>query len=141
MNINEIRMKWARETIGDDSINLAAEKTGIAHTSLSRYLSNGRLASDTVIAIARAYGLNAITALVDTKYLTEEDTRVYQVQINLDLAEDEELVDQILKRIKAGKAAPSASAPEAFTTPLEVVVEDKYAAKTTDIPKDAEYEQ
>ena len=65
---------WVMTLIGADSLREAGRKIGASSSTISRQLERGKLQPETVIALCRAYGRSPVDGLVETGYLTVEDT-------------------------------------------------------------------
>lgn len=61
--------KWFKRITNDASGRTAATEAGIAIATLNRQLGKNELSAETVIALARAYGVAPVAALVQTGYL------------------------------------------------------------------------
>lgn len=73
-------------------------KTDIANSTIAHQYRAGQLSATTVIAIARAYGVNVIQALVDTKYIDPDDAILPDAP-DVRLLEDRVLVAELARRI------------------------------------------
>lgn len=111
MNLSE----WYRRTVGDDSINQAAEHAGIQQATLNRQLKSGKLTPETVVAVARAYGKSAVKALLIQGLLRRDDVAVFARVEALESASDREIADEVWRRLT--KDEPGAH--PVFDEPLE----------------------
>lgn len=112
MSISE----WIASIVGTDSDREIARKTGVPQATLSRQRKAG-FAPATVVAIARGYGEPPIRGLIAIGLLRDEDVPAAEVARALRLASDEDLVAEVLERIKRG------SDHELLTTPVAPVID------------------
>lgn len=124
-------MKWYAATVGDDTPNAVAAKSGLVYTTLYRQLSTRKLTPETIVGIARAYGRDAINALVAHGLLTEDDVRMHGSIPALSSATDTEIAEEVYRRL-----VESAATDE--LTDGQVIELHK---NVTDDSKDAGYEQ
>lgn len=78
---------------------VAAQKAGLAHTTVLRQLSRGKLSADNVIAIAHAFNLKAGDALVQTGHIAPSDIEGAGIEHSLGLATNQQLLNEINKRV------------------------------------------
>lgn len=89
---------WYKETVGNDSQNMVAANSGIVPSSLYRQLPD-RLSPQTVVKIAHAYGVSAINGLVALGLLSDEDISELVASDSLRDATDQQLIDELARRI------------------------------------------
>ncbi|WP_406709327.1 hypothetical protein QEV61_04545 [Trueperella pyogenes] len=110
--------KWLKEIAGTTggalSINAIAIKAGLPQATLNRHVNAGALTAEEVISICRAYLYPVTQGLVDLGFITEEDLKLPSIQATLRDATDEQLVDEIARRLEQGKR-------EAFDQPIRPV--------------------
>lgn len=94
---------WFRDTVGDHSINAVAQRSGLVQGTLNRQLKEGRLSPEATVAIARAYGVDVLDALVTQGLLAAADLRQHGVRAALEDATDEQIADLVLARMKEGR--------------------------------------
>ncbi|MBM6699885.1 hypothetical protein H7U32_06105 [Bifidobacterium pullorum subsp. saeculare] len=94
MNIAE----WYKATVGNDSQNMVAENAGIVPSSLYRQLPD-KLSAQSVVKIARAYGVSAIEGLVALGLLDDSDIRMLEISDSLKNASSDELLREIASRL------------------------------------------
>ena len=99
MNIND----WYTETVSGDSVNRVAQRSGIAQTTLNGQRKAGRLTAETVAAIAVAYDRDVLDALVIAGLITHEQIKRHGVRAALEAATDQELSDEVWRRMSAGR--------------------------------------
>lgn len=96
MNLNELLAN-----ITSDSGRMIAKKTGITERTLLHQISNERIPLENIIKIADVYGYSPIRALIDYGAIDEAWARVPDIQAAIRLADDEQLTDELLRRINA----------------------------------------
>lgn len=96
---------WYKKTTKDDSMLTVAEKAGITQSTLYRQMKSGALSPEVVVAIARAYGVNVLHALVTSGLLTTDeikDAAPALKAIQLEEYTDLELAEEIYRRVANG---------------------------------------
>lgn len=93
---------WIQETVGEASDREVAKLAGLGQSTLSRQRRDGTVTVDTVVAIARAYQVSVIPALLALGVVTEQDIISFSARARLEDASDEEIADEVLRRMKAG---------------------------------------
>lgn len=91
--------EWFKETVGDDSVNVAAKKAGVQQSTLNRQLTRGTIPAESVIMIARVYTGNPIQALVDTGYITTQEAQESLTIIDWHTASEADLTRELLRRV------------------------------------------
>lgn len=104
MNDKALTMNWLNQVIGNDSNRAVADKAGIEQSSLLNRRKRESITAEDVIAIARAYGVPVIRALVDTGFLYPKEALVSNMRSNLADASDANLANEILRRLQNGQA-------------------------------------
>ena len=66
--------EWLESLPGGATPTTAAKKAGLASPTLLRHAERGRTTADNVIAIARAYGIPPVDALVELGFLEPSET-------------------------------------------------------------------
>lgn len=94
--------KWYAVTVGDDSVNQVAQRSNVAQTTLNAQVRTGKLKPEVVVAIATAYGTDALDALVIAGLITREHIRAHGVRGALAAATDEEIADEVYARLTRG---------------------------------------
>ncbi|MFD4294177.1 hypothetical protein ACFWQG_13250 [Rhodococcus sp. NPDC058532] len=113
--------EWMQTMWGDESVRSAARRSGIAPRSLANYVDRGELPAEAVIAIALAYGKHPVGALVSTGYLAEEFAREIDPITALREVSDEQIADEVLRRMKLG------GEHAAFETPIDEMTDSRDA--------------
>lgn len=91
--------EWYERTTGGDSVNAVANKAGIPKSTLWQQ-AHGTITTDTVVKIARAYGINPAQALADIGLITADELAGGSNGLNLTHCTDTELVREIGRRLK-----------------------------------------
>lgn len=89
---------WYKKTVGNDSTNMVAENAGIVPASLYRQLPD-KLSPQSVVKIARAYGVSAIEGLVALGLLDDSDIRMLEISDSLKNVSSDELLREIAARL------------------------------------------
>lgn len=95
--------QWYDETVGGDSENAVAKKARINQRTLNRQRKSGRLSAETVVAVADAYGRDVLDALVILGLITREQIRRHGIREALAAASDEEIAEEVWKRLTDGR--------------------------------------
>lgn len=85
-----------------DSIRQIARTAGITHRTLGYQLEKGAISPENVIAIAEAYGLHPVGALVETGYLEEKWASEVDPVFALRKVTDDQIAEEVLRRMKIG---------------------------------------
>ena len=96
-------LTWYAETIGSDSTNAVATKAGLVTTTLARQIERKNLTAETVAAVAAAYDRDVLDALVIAGLITREQIKRHGVRAALEAATDQELSDEVWRRMSAGR--------------------------------------
>ncbi|WP_165242412.1 hypothetical protein [Corynebacterium lizhenjunii] len=94
--------KWMSQTTAGDSIRSAALKAGIAQRTLAHQVDKGSISAENVIAVAVAYGVHPVSALVDTGYLDPRYARQVDPMTALRQVTEEQLAQEVMRRMKIG---------------------------------------
>lgn len=95
--------QWLRRATGGDSNRKISERAGISDATLGRHMKNNELPADTIIKIAEAYDSNPIDALVALGFMKPKWTAAPTPLSALKQADDKDLTDEILYRLKICK--------------------------------------
>lgn len=96
---------WIAEIAGGDSGNEVARKSGVPGRTIAHQIKTGRVSAENVIAIAIGYGRHPVGALVATGYLDEQYAREIDPATALREVSEEDLADEVLRRMKLGLGA------------------------------------
>lgn len=92
--------EWLAQLVAGDSQRTVAGKVGVQQSKISRQLANGKLNPELVIALARAYEVSPVDALVDTNYLATADIEGAGIAEALGYATNRQLLDEVRRRSK-----------------------------------------
>lgn len=95
---------WIRKTVGNASDREIGKLANIGQSTLSRQRRDGTVTVETAVKIARAYQVSVVPALLALDVLTEFDLKAFSSSSGIMDASDEDLVAEILRRMKAGQA-------------------------------------
>lgn len=95
---------------GERSLRAIALRAGIEPSTLTRQISSG-IRAETVIEISRHYEISPIHALVTLGFLTESELALAANKESLSAANEEELAEEILVRVRSKQAAPAPTTP------------------------------
>lgn len=104
-------IQWYKQTVGTDTVNSVATKSGVPQGSLYRRLEKRSLTPELVVPIARAYGKDVLQALVTTGLITERDISREPRLAALRDATDHELIAELWRRLKDGTATSDYDKP------------------------------
>lgn len=93
---------WMNATTGNESVRSTALKAGLAQRTLANQIEKDRISAENVIAIAEAYNVHPVRALVDTEYLDEEYARTVDPVSAIRMVSEEQLANETLRRMKLG---------------------------------------
>lgn len=128
-----------RKVFGAASVREAAERIGLDHTGLKRRLES-RQGASIVIELARAYGEDPVTCLVEYGYLTHDEATDGDVENALREVGDLELALEIVRRLegKDAERGGTLDAPldESFGQVVPLTVDDATVAVTPPAAKD-----
>lgn len=97
---------------GNASYREMGRVSGINHSTIRRQLTGeGELTAPVVVQLARAYSVNAVSALVAAGFITEDDASGFAIAAKLSGASDLELAHEILRRAMAGDASAALTGP------------------------------
>ncbi|WP_424807438.1 hypothetical protein [Rhodococcus sp. 27YEA15] len=77
----------------------------MASATLNRQLAESALTPETIVKIARGYNEPAVPGLIAFGLLTESDIAEVSIEDALHRAEDEQLMDEVLRRMQGGSRA------------------------------------
>lgn len=116
-------------TITSDAQNEIARRAGIPQRTLYHQLDKG-LSVDNIIRIAVAYGRHPLRALIDTGHIDPAWSMAPDVESALRLASDDQLTDEILRRLNESHGKNSI-----FDVPIGDL-EDRHLASVADSSPD-----
>ncbi|MDK8889877.1 hypothetical protein QQA05_00410 [Corynebacterium macclintockiae] len=100
MNANE----WL-EQITPDSVGIVAKKSGISPRTLHYQIAENKLSVENILKIAVTYNQHPLRALIKTGELAEHWSNAHDIEGALAAATDEQITDEVLRRMKLGSTA------------------------------------
>ena len=97
--MRETHIEWFKRVTRNDSNRRASELADISAATLGRQLKAGELSADLIIKIAQAYDESPVVALVDLGLVSAKWMREIGTTTALSRATDEELTDELLRRL------------------------------------------
>lgn len=128
---------WFEALSNGDAINAAAKKAGVDQATLNRQLAKGVLSPAMTVALARAYQVDVLDALVTQGLITDDDIAAHGIRVSLADASDAELARAISERL-TGDRHPVFDVPVAPSRDVRV---DRMAAKWEDMALAADDER
>ena len=95
---------------GERSMRAIAVRIGMEPSTLNRQ-AQGEVPVRTLVAICRAYGIAVVPMFVEVGYITADEAREGTLAVALETATDAELMTETLRRVQAGKASKTITAP------------------------------
>lgn len=111
--------EWLQKVSKGDSINASANKAGIQQRTLARQVDREHIDAESVIALAIAYGIHPVGALVETGYLDEKWANQIVPFLAVRKLTDEQILEEILRRMKLP------GDHREFTTPVGELLEER----------------
>ncbi|QQB45326.1 helix-turn-helix transcriptional regulator [Corynebacterium glucuronolyticum] len=96
--------EWIHRATDGATERAVAKRIGISHTTVNTQLQREHLSAENVIKIAEAFDIHPITALIDTGYVAAKWAMLSDIPGALRDATDENLAEEILRRMKRGTA-------------------------------------
>ncbi|GAB2567196.1 hypothetical protein [Leucobacter ruminantium] len=103
---------------GERSIRAVALRAGFDPSTLTRQVKSG-IKAETVIDVARAYGLPPVMTLVRFGFLTEAEAHEAASDSALAGASDERLAQEILDRVRSQNASAALTEPLSGQGPVD----------------------
>lgn len=98
--MNETHLEWFKRVTRNDSNRRASDLADISPATLGRQLKAGELSADLIIKIAQAYHESPVVALVDLGFISAKWMNEIGTTTALSRATDEELTDELLRRLR-----------------------------------------
>ena len=93
-------MEWFDRTTSGETLRQVAKRADVPLATLSSQTRKGTLKADIIIKIAEAYDESPVIALVDLGFMSSRWITEPGVRTALSRASDEELTDELLRRLK-----------------------------------------
>lgn len=106
---------WIQNVTAEASAQEISSKAGISLRTLQHQLSTGRMSLENKVRIATAFSHHPLRTLVEWGAVDAAWESVPDIEAALRLATDEQLTDEVLRRMKRGLASGS---------PLDTSVDD-----------------
>lgn len=121
--------KWIRSVTKEDKSGTIAVKIGVNAGTFKRQYDAGKIPPINLVKIARAYNIPPLSALIACGLITEEEANIddadikaikealentkqlAQNAIGLETATDEQLLQELLRRVKQRKVNPIFTEP------------------------------
>lgn len=110
---------YVRQAVGGKSIRAIAAELGMTHTTLGAHLKAEVPPIETVLRVARYYGLSLVPVFLAAGYITEDEARQFAGPFRIEDISDLELSKEMLRRVAAGSASDVITQP-----PSEVLIDD-----------------
>ncbi|AKJ72307.1 HTH DNA binding protein [Gordonia phage GMA4] len=110
-----------------------AKRSGISERTLQHQVTTGRVTMENIAKIAIAYSIHPLRALIDTDYIDEAWSQVPDVTAALRLASNDQLADEILRRLNAAGDA-GIEEPAVFTEPVDDLAARRTHGRLSDVP-------
>ncbi|PIS66306.1 hypothetical protein AZH46_06925 [Corynebacterium striatum] len=104
--MQETHSEWFKRVTRNDSNRRAADLADISPVTLGRQLKANELSADLIIKIAQAYDESPVVALVDLGFVSAKWMQEIGTTTALTRATDEELTDELLRRLRLIEDAP-----------------------------------
>lgn len=117
--------EWLQKVSKGDSINASANKAGIQQRTLARQVDREHIDAESVIALAIAYGIHPVGALVETEYLDEKWANQIDPFLAVRKLTDEQILEEILRRMKLP------GDHREFTTPVDELIEERHNSENS----------
>lgn len=98
--MQETHSEWFKRVTRNDSNRRAADLADISPVTLGRQLKANELSADLIIKIAHAYDESPVVALVDLGFISARWMQEVGTTTALTRASDEELTDELLRRLR-----------------------------------------
>lgn len=98
--MTETHKEWFARVTRGDSNRQASERAEISNVTLGRQLKQNELSADLIIKIAQAYEESPVVALVDMGFISARWLSEYGSTTALTRASDEELTNELLRRLQ-----------------------------------------
>ena len=93
-------MEWFDRTTSGETLRQVSKRADVPLATLSSQTRKGTLKADVIIKVAEAYDESPVIALVDLGFMSSRWITEPGVRTALSRASDEELTDELLRRLK-----------------------------------------
>lgn len=98
--MKETHTDWYKRVTRGDSNRHVSSRANISDATLGRQLKANELSADLIIKIAQAYNESPVVALVDLGFISARWMQEVGTTTALTRASDEELTDELLRRLR-----------------------------------------
>ena len=98
--MKETHTDWYKRVTRGDSNRHVSSRANISDATLGRQLKANELSADLIIKIAQAYDESPVVALVDLGFISARWMQEVGTTTALTRASDEELTDELLRRLR-----------------------------------------
>ena len=98
--MKETHTDWYKRVTRGDSNRHVSSRANISDATLGRQLKTNELSADLIIKIAQAYDESPVVALVDLGFISARWMQEVGTTTALTRASDEELTDELLRRLR-----------------------------------------
>ena len=91
--------QWFKHITRNDSLREVARRAGVNNRTLANQVSAGELKPEIVIKVAQGYDESPIIALIDLGFVSAKWMTTLGTRTALSRASDEELTDELLRRL------------------------------------------
>lgn len=98
--MKETHTNWYKRVTRGDSNRHVSSRANISDATLGRQLKANELSADLIIKIAQAYDESPVVALVDLGFISARWMQEVGTTTALTRATDEELTDELLRRLR-----------------------------------------
>lgn len=98
--MKETHTDWYKRVTRGDSNRHVSSRANISDATLGRQLKANELSADLIIKIAQAYDESPVVALVDLGFISARWIQEVGTTTALTRASDEELTDELLRRLR-----------------------------------------
>lgn len=124
---------WLEEVRGEATYNALCTRAGITPSTLNRQIERGYLGAPEMVKIARSYKKDVLEALVISGLVSEDDIASSAQSKSLSEASDEEIAEEVWRRLVGGQAGETITGPIHSDLPPHLsVVPDSVAAYRND---------
>jgi hypothetical protein len=89
-------------SLTDDSARDIANKAGLPARTVQHQITNGKMSVENLLAISIAYNRHPLRTLIDFGIIDIAWANVPDISAALKMATDDQLTEEILRRLKAG---------------------------------------
>ncbi|MDH6199249.1 lambda repressor-like predicted transcriptional regulator [Mycobacterium frederiksbergense] len=111
-------IEWIKATTKGDATRAIGRAANIPDRTVASQIDRGHISAENVIAIAIAYGVHPVTALIDCGYLPARYATTADPVAALRSVSEDDLADEVLRRMKL------AGDHTVLTTPVDELLSD-----------------